>query len=67
LRNKVRLKTAGIWVVEDNDGLIMPALEADVGDANLELAAGIFTGSSTGEFGQYHNNNFVRASVKYIF
>ena len=67
LRDTVKLKTAAIWVIEDSDALIMPALSVDIGDINFELASGIFAGSSTGEFGQYKDNNFIRAAVKYMF
>jgi hypothetical protein len=45
----------------------MPAITWTKGDVAMELSGGIFAGDKAGQFGQYRDNSFVRARVKYTF
>ncbi|MDR0567575.1 MAG: hypothetical protein LBG87_00005 [Spirochaetaceae bacterium] len=47
--------------------LVMPALTWTKNDVAVELSTGIFAGKSEGLFGQFHDNSFIRAAVKYTF
>jgi hypothetical protein len=67
LRDELELKAAFIWEVESGSCLIMPALVWAKNDITAELSAGIFAGSDEGLFGQFHNNSFIRAGLKYTF
>ena len=67
LRDELELKTALIWEAESGACLIMPALVWAKNDVTVELSAGIFAGSDEGLFGQFHDNSFVRAGLKYTF
>ena len=67
LRDELELKTALIWEAESGACLIMPALVWAKNDITVELSAGIFAGSDEGLFGQFHDNSFVRAGMKYTF
>jgi hypothetical protein len=33
----------------------------------VELSAGIFAGSDEGFFGQFHDNSFIKAGIRYSF
>ncbi|MDR2490964.1 MAG: hypothetical protein LBD20_06130 [Spirochaetaceae bacterium] len=67
LRDTVRLKFRALWDIEDADALLIPAIVIAHGDAELELTGGIFTGSRTGEFGQYRDNTFAKATLRWKF
>jgi hypothetical protein len=67
LRDELEVKTAVIWEAESGACLVMPSLVWIKNDAALELSAGIFAGSNEGLFGQFHDNSFIKASVKYTF
>ena len=67
LRDELEIKTALIWEAESDAYLIMPALVWAKNDVTVELSAGIFAGSNEGLFGQFHDNSFVRAGLKYTF
>jgi hypothetical protein len=47
--------------------LILPSLTWTKDDMAIELSCGIFTGSDEGLFGQFHDNSFIKASIKYTF
>jgi hypothetical protein len=66
-RDTVRLSAAAIWGVEDKDVFLIPAVTFMRGSAELELSGGFFLGDSDGELGQYRDNNFVKAVMKYVF
>jgi hypothetical protein len=66
-RDELEVATSAIWGIEDRDCLIMPAVTWTKGDVAVEVSGGIFAGDKDGQFGQYHNNSFVRARVKYAF
>jgi hypothetical protein len=66
-RDELESKVTCIWGVEDSDGYIIPALIWTVGNMSTELSAGFFTGKESGELGQYWENSFVRAGIKFSF
>jgi hypothetical protein len=66
-RDELEIAASAIWGIEDKDILIMPSITWTKGDVALELAGGIFAGDEGGQFGQYRDNSFVRARVKYTF
>jgi len=66
-RDELESKVTCIWDVEDSDGYIIPALTWTVGHMSTELSAGFFTGKESGELGQYWENSFVRAGIKFSF
>jgi len=66
-RDELESKVTCIWNVEDSDGYIIPALTWTVGHMSAELSAGIFTGKESGELGQYWENSFARAGLKFSF
>jgi hypothetical protein len=67
LRDELELKAAAIWEIESGVCLVMPALTWTKDDISAELSGGIFTGDDQGFFGQFHDNSFVKAGLKYTF
>jgi hypothetical protein len=45
----------------------MPSIVWTKDDVAVELSGGIFAGSGEGMFGQFHDNSFIKAAVKYTF
>jgi hypothetical protein len=66
-RDELEIAASAIWGIEDKDCLVMPAITWTKGDVAVELSGGIFAGDENGQFGQYRDNGFVRAQVKYTF
>jgi hypothetical protein len=67
LRDQLELRTAVVWGIEDKDCAIMPALIWTKEDLRIALACGFFAGDSKGQLGQYRDNNFIKASMTYMF
>jgi hypothetical protein len=67
LRDVLAVKAAVIWEIESGACLIIPSLVWTKDNVAVELSGGIFAGSNTGLFGQFHDNSFVRATMKYTF
>jgi hypothetical protein len=67
LRDELEIKAAAIWEIESGVCLLMPALTWTKDDISAELSGGIFTGDDQGFFGQFHDNSFVKAGLKYTF
>ncbi|MDR1098969.1 MAG: hypothetical protein LBL28_00660, partial [Treponema sp.] len=67
LRDELEIKAAAIWEIESGVCLLMPALTWTKDDISAELTGGVFTGDDTGFFGQFHDNSFVKAGIKYTF
>jgi hypothetical protein len=67
LRDELEIKAAAIWEIESGACLIMPSLVWTKDDVAVELSGGIFAGSDEGLFGQFHDNSFVKAGMKYTF
>jgi hypothetical protein len=45
----------------------MPSLTWTKDAVSVELSGGIFGGEADGQFGQYRDNGFVKAALKYTF
>lgn len=67
LKDEFECKLIAIWGIEDSDCYIIPAISWNIRDLTAELAAGVFAGKETGEFGQYWENSFVKIGLKYSF
>jgi hypothetical protein len=67
LRDELELKAACLWEVESGVCVVMPSLVWTRNDMTVDLSAGIFAGSDEGQFGQFHDNSFIKASIKYSF
>jgi hypothetical protein len=69
LRDELEVKTAAIWEVESGAALVMPSIVWTKDDITVELSGGIFAGNdgAGGFFGQFHDNSFVKAALKYTF
>ena len=66
-RDKLELKAVAIWEAEAGACLLMPALIWTKDDVAVSLSSGIFAGGEEGLFGQFHDNSFIKAGVKYTF
>jgi hypothetical protein len=66
-RDELESKVAVIWDIENKDCYIIPGLSWSVRDLTVELSAGVFAGEKSGDLGQYWENSFVKAGVKYSF
>jgi hypothetical protein len=67
LQDELELKAACLWEVENGACLIIPSFIWTKNDVEVELSAGIFAGSDEGLFGQFHDNSFIKAGIKYSF
>ncbi|MDR1218383.1 MAG: hypothetical protein LBK73_02110 [Treponema sp.] len=67
LRDELELMAAVMWEVESGACLVMPSLICTKNDMAVELFAGIFAGGAEAFFGQFHDNSFVKAGIKYTF
>jgi hypothetical protein len=67
LRDELELKTTAVWEIESGAALIMPSLVWTKNDVAVELSGGVFAGGDEGLFGQFHDNSFIRAGLKYTF
>jgi hypothetical protein len=56
-----------LWGVEEGDYLVVPSLAIKVGDAAIELSAGIFGGESDGDLGQFEGSSYLKVGMKYRF
>jgi hypothetical protein len=66
-QDRLELTAAALWGIEDRDCLIMPAIAWVQEDITLELAGGFFVGDRAGPFGQYRDNSFIQARMRYTF
>ena len=67
LRDKLETKATAIWDIENSDCYLIPAIIYTSGNMSTELSAGIFTGDTDGELGQYWDNSFIKLGVKFSF
>jgi hypothetical protein len=67
LRDELELQLTAIWGIEAEDVFVMPAIIWTKNDVELSLRGGIFAGDEKGQFGQFHENSFIKAAVKYTF
>jgi hypothetical protein len=66
-RDEIEINAAILWEVEARDFLIIPSLVWTKDAVSIELSGGVFGGDKNGRFGQYRDNGFVKAVVKYLF
>ncbi|GHV70910.1 hypothetical protein AGMMS49928_20530 [Spirochaetia bacterium] len=66
-RDELEIRAAAFWEIEAKDFLIMPSLTWTKNDVKAELSSGIFGGDEDAQFGQFHDNNFVRLKLSYSF
>jgi hypothetical protein len=66
-RDELEAEIAVLWEAEARDYLIMPSLTWTKDAVSIGLSGGIFGGDDEGMFGQFHDNTFIKASVKYTF
>jgi hypothetical protein len=66
-RDELEARAAVLWGIEDRDFLVMPSLIWTKDSVSVELSGGIFGGDKEGQFGQYRDNNFVKAALTYSF
>jgi len=67
LRDELEARLAVLCGIEDGDFLFIPSLVWTKDAVSIELSCGIFGGSKDGQFGQYKDNSFVKAALKYSF
>jgi len=67
LRDNLESKVTVIWDIENSGCYVIPAVVWTMGGLSSELSAGIFAGKKDGELGQYWENSFIRAGLKYSF
>jgi len=67
LRDKLETKATIIWDIENSDCFIIPAIIYTTGSMSTEISAGIFTGDTKGELGQYWENSFIKLGVRFSF
>jgi hypothetical protein len=67
LRDELELRASGVWGIEDQDFLIMPALMWTRDAIKIACSGGVFGGDTEGQLGQYHKSNFVKIGVTYSF
>jgi hypothetical protein len=66
-RDELEVRFAALWGIEDKDFLLMPSLVWTRDTVSVELSCGIFGGDEEGQFGQYKDNSFIKAVLKYKF
>jgi len=66
-KDALDLKLTTIWEIDDEDFLLMPSVAYALGDAEIELSAGIFGGDEDGQMGQYADSSYVKAALRYTF
>jgi len=67
LRDELEARLAVLCGIEDGDFLFIPSLVWTKDAVSVEFSCGIFGGSKDGQFGQYKDNSFVKAALKYSF
>ena len=65
--DRLELKIVNIWGIEDGDACILPSIAWSINDIRAEISCGFFIGDKKGELGQYRDNSFIRAMIKYSF
>jgi hypothetical protein len=67
LRDKLELRAAAVWGVEDEDFLITPAVTWTQSSLSFQCSGGFFGGSHDGQLGQYYENHFIKIGLNYAF
>ncbi|MDR2052785.1 MAG: hypothetical protein LBP80_05150 [Treponema sp.] len=67
LRDELDVNVKAIWGIEDRDFLIAPGITWTKGNVGVDCVFGIIGGDEAGQFGQYHENSFVKLGLTYMF
>ena len=66
-RNSIEWKLTAIAELEDTDFCIMPGFHWQLATLLLDCNIGIFGGKTSGAFGQFSRNSFIRLTAAYEF
>jgi hypothetical protein len=66
-KDRLSLKLIGLWGVRDEDWLLTPSVSYKIGDAALELSAGLFGGAADGDLGQFSGASYLKVVASYEF
>ncbi len=67
-RDKLELSIAGLWVVEESEGLVLPSVSLFVkDDLRIRLLGRYFFGPEDGSFGGYADMNGAELSLRYQY
>ena len=66
-RDQLEARVAVFWEIEANDFMLVPSLVWTKDALSFEISGGIFGGDKEGPFGQFKDNNFVKAVMTYSF
>ena len=67
MRDNLETRVTAIIDIENSDCYLIPAIIYTAGNMSTELSAGIFTGDTGGELGQYWENSFIKLGVNFSF
>jgi hypothetical protein len=67
LKDNLESKATFIWDVENSGYYIIPGIVYTMGNLTYELSAGFLGGKENSELGQYRNNSYIKAGIKYSF
>ncbi len=66
-KDRLSIKTTGLYNIEAADFLILPELVWTSGEFSARFSVGIFGGEADGELGQYGDNNYLKLSLETRF
>jgi hypothetical protein len=67
LQEKLEFKMRALVDFEDKDCYIMPGVTWTEDAISAEFSGGIFAGDKNGDLGQYRDNYYLKALLKYQF
>jgi hypothetical protein len=67
LKDNLESKATFIWDIENSGYYIIPGVVYTMGNLTSELSAGFFGGKESSQLGQYRNNSYIKAGLKYSF
>jgi hypothetical protein len=67
LKDNLESKATFIWDIENSGYYIIPGVVYTMGSLTSELSAGFFGGKESSQLGQYRNNSYIKAGLKYSF
>jgi len=66
-KDALDLELRALYEFDDKDFLILPSAAYAIGDAEIEISAGIFGGDKDGQMGQYGDSSYVKIAMRYKF
>ena len=67
LRDRLHLELFSYYGMNDKDGLVRLKLSYDISDNLIVLLGSDVFFGTTGDFGQFYDNDLVYSKVKYLF